>query len=134
MAVRWIVTGDEVVEVDAFECVFLEREMLVGAEIINPELCCPRFLSCGFAVEEEDVRLDALRVEDAGWQTQQRVNVCLFEEFTADGFTCAAFEENIIRNNNRGAAVLLQDREDMLEEIELLVAGARPEIVAMHDE
>ena len=125
MAVRWIVTGDEVVEVDAFECVFLEREMLVGAEIVNPKLS---------AIEEQDVGLHALRVEDAGWQTQQRVNVCLFEEFTADGFTCAAFEENIIRNNNRGAAVLLQDREDMLEEIELLVAGARPEIVAMHDE
>ena len=134
MAVRWIVTGDEVVEVDAFECVFLEREMLVGAEIVNPKLSRPRFFSRGFAIEEQDVDLHALRVEDAGWQTQQRVNVCLFEEFTADGFTCAAFEENIIRNNNRGAAVLLQDREDMLEEIALLVAGARPEIVAMHDE
>ena len=32
------------------------------------------------------------------------------------------------------SAVLLQDREDMLEKIELLVARARPEIVAMNDE
>src|SRR5262245_21855751 len=31
-------------------------------------------------------------------------------------------------------AVLLQDGEDVLEEIELIVAGARPKIVGMHDE
>jgi hypothetical protein len=30
--------------------------------------------------------------------------------------------------------VLLQDGENMLKEVELLVAGARPEIVAVHDE
>jgi hypothetical protein len=35
---------------------------------------------------------------------------------------------------DRGAAVLLQDREDVLEEIELLVAGARPKIAAVDDE
>ena len=40
--------------------------MFVGAQIVNPELLCPRFLGGGFAVEEEDVRLDALGVEDAG--------------------------------------------------------------------
>ena len=26
--------------------------MLIGPEIINPQLCCPRFLGCGFAGEE----------------------------------------------------------------------------------
>jgi hypothetical protein len=31
-------------------------------------------------------------------------------------------------------AVLLQDGEDVLKEVELFVAGARPEIVAMNDE
>ena len=30
--------------------------------------------------------------------------------------------------------MLLQDGEDVLEEVELLVARARPEIVAMNDE
>jgi hypothetical protein len=33
----------------------------------------------GFAVEKEDVGLDSLRVEDAGWQSQQGMNVGLFE-------------------------------------------------------
>ncbi len=53
--------------------------MFVGAQVVNSKLLCPRFLGSGFAVEEEDVRLDALGVEDAGGQAQQGVNVGLFE-------------------------------------------------------
>ena len=53
--------------------------MFVGAQIVNPQLCCPGFLGCRFTVEEEDVGLDALGVEDAGGQAQQGVNVGLFE-------------------------------------------------------
>ena len=37
----------------------------------------------------------------------------------ARAFAGAAFEKDVIGNNNRGAAVLLQDREDVLEEAEL---------------
>ena len=40
----------------------------------------------------------------------------------------------IIGDNDRGAAVLLQDGEDMLEKVELFVARPRPEIITMHDE
>jgi hypothetical protein len=36
--------------------------MFVGAQIVNPELGRPRFFSCGFAVEEEDVSLGVLGV------------------------------------------------------------------------
>jgi len=42
-------------------------------------------ICCGFAVEEEDVGLDTLSVEDAGWQAKQRVNISLLEKFAADG-------------------------------------------------
>ncbi len=66
MAVLWVVAGDEVVEVGALEGVFLEREVLVGAQVVDPELAGPRFLLCGFAIEEENVGLNSLRVEDAG--------------------------------------------------------------------
>jgi len=54
-------------------------KVFVGAQIVDPELLCPRFLSGGFAVEEEDVGLHALGVEDAGRQAQQGVNGGLFE-------------------------------------------------------
>ena len=79
MSVLWIIASDEIVKVGAFERVLLESEMLVGAKIVNPKLSRPRFFSCGFAIEEEDVRLHTLRVEDAGRKTQQCVNIGLLE-------------------------------------------------------
>jgi hypothetical protein len=66
VAVLRVVAGDEVVEVAALEGVFFEREVQVGEELVDPELRRPRRFVRGLAVEEEDVRLDSLRVEDAG--------------------------------------------------------------------
>ena len=40
--------------------------MLVGVQVVDPELLGPGFLGCWFAVEEKDVGLDALGVEDSG--------------------------------------------------------------------
>jgi hypothetical protein len=38
---------------------------------------------------------------------------------SAQAFTGAAFDKDVVGNNDRGAAVLLQDGEDVLEEVEL---------------
>src|ERR1019366_1341069 len=104
--------------------------MQVRAEVVDPELLRPRCLvCCRFAVEEEDVRFDTLRVEDAGGKAKERVDIGLLEQLAANRFAGAAFEENVVRNDHRGPAVLLEDREDVLDEVELLVAGGRPEII-----
>ena len=42
--------------------------MLVGAQVVDPELLCPGFLGCWFAVEEEDIRFDALGVDLNCWE------------------------------------------------------------------
>ena len=39
-------------------------------------------------------------------------------------FTGAAFEEDVVGNDDRGSAVLPQDGEDVLEEVELFVTRA----------
>lgn len=52
MAILRVVTLYEVVEVGALERVFLEREMQVGAQVVNPELMRPRLFLRGFAIEE----------------------------------------------------------------------------------
>jgi hypothetical protein len=52
VTVLGIVTGDEVVEIAPLQRIFFEREMFVGAEVVNPKLVCSRFLGCWFAVEE----------------------------------------------------------------------------------
>lgn len=64
-----------------------------------------------------------MRVEDAGGQTQERVHVGLFEQLAANRFSRAAFKEYVVRDDDSSAAVLFEDREHMLEKIELLVAG-----------
>jgi len=46
----------------------------------------------------------------------------------------AAFKQHVIRQHHRRATVLLEYGEDMLEKIELLVAGGCPEIIAVDDE
>jgi hypothetical protein len=50
----------------AAEGVLLEGEILVGAEVVDPQLPGP-----GGGVEEEDVGFDALGAEDAGGQASR---------------------------------------------------------------
>ena len=89
---------------------------------------------CGFSCaglrSKKDVRLHALRIEDAGGQAQERMHVGLLEQFAPDGFARAAFKVHVVRQHHRRAPVLLEDGEDVLEEIELLVARARPDCAA----
>ena len=101
MAVFRIVGRDEVVEIGAFKRIFFQGEVFVGAswravairrrKIVNPGASyaraarTPGFPGGGFAIEEDDVGLEAspartaLGVEDADGQTQQGVNVGLLE-------------------------------------------------------
>ena len=83
------------------------------------------------AVEEEDVGLDALGVEDAGGQAQEGVDVAALEQFAAHGFAGAAFEEDVVGDDDGGAAVDLEHVDDVLDEVELFVAGGGPEVVAL---
>jgi len=54
------------------------------------------------------------------------MRVCrpLFWNALAQGFAGAAFKEDVVGHNDGGTAVLLQDGEDVLEEVELFVACA----------
>jgi Restriction endonuclease len=86
------------------------------------------------AVEEQHIRFDALRVKDAGWQTKQGVNICLLQQLATHGLSGTAFKKNIVRDNNSGPAMLLENGKDVLEEIELFVASRSPEIVPMDNQ
>jgi len=86
------IANDEVVEVGTFQGIGLQREVLIGPEVIDPESLRPGSFAGGLAVEEEDVGLDALGVEDAGGQAQKGVNVAFVEELAANGFASTALE------------------------------------------
>lgn len=134
MTVLRVVAGQEVFEVGAAQRVFLQREVLVGAQIVDPHALGPRFFAGRFSVEEDDIRLHALGVEEPSGQAQDGVDIGLFEQVTTDGFARAALEKHIIRKHDGRASVLLQDGEDVLDEVELFVARARPEVVAVDDQ
>jgi hypothetical protein len=58
--------GDEILQ-----RVFLEGEVAVGAEVVNPDGFGPRRFAGRLVIEEDDVGFDALLVKDAGGQAQK---------------------------------------------------------------
>ena len=121
----------EVVEVFVGERVGLEGEVLVGAEVVDPEVFGPGLFAGFLALEEEDVGFDSLGVEDAGGQAQEGVDVAALEQFAADGFAGSAFEEDVVGEDDGGGAADLEFADDVLEEVELFVRGGGPELVAL---
>ena len=63
VAVCWVVAGGEVVEVGSGEGVLLEGEVLVGAQVIDPQLAGLGGLGTLAAAEEQHVGLHSLGVQ-----------------------------------------------------------------------
>src|SRR5438132_7557696 len=60
------------------------------------------------------------------------MHIALLQQFAPDGLTGTTLEKHIIRHDNSGTTINLEQRLDMLDKVQLLVAGAGPEVVA-HD-
>ena len=131
MPVRRVVALYELVQVFALQRVGLQCEVHVGAQVVDPQLAGPRGFGGGLLVEEQHVRLHALGVEQAGGQTQQGVDVAVVQQLPAYRFAGAALEQHVVRQHQGRAAILLQQRLHVLDEIELLVRSGGPEIVAL---
>ena len=89
VAIFGAVTGYEVVKVLAAQRVRLQRKVLVGAEIVDPQLLGPWLLAGHAAVKEQHIGLDSLRVKEARGQAQQRVHIAIVQQPTANGFASA---------------------------------------------
>jgi hypothetical protein len=72
-----------------------------------------------------------LRVEDAGGQPQERVYIELLQQVAPHGLARTAFEEDVVRHDDGRPSVHLQQRLDVLQEVELFVLGGRPEILPL---
>ena len=86
----------------------------------------------GLRSKNRDVGLDALGVEDAGGQPQQRVNVAFGQQLAPDRLAGAALEQHVVGDNYGGAALVLEQQSNVLQEVQLLVAGGGPEVLAVH--
>ena len=133
MPVGWVVTVDEVGQVFVLEGTSTQREVLVGAEVIDPHALGPGPLTGGLPIKEEYVGFDALGVEDAGRKPEQGVHIALLQELATGSLPSSALEEHVVRNHDGRPSMLLEQRPDMLDEVELLVTGADPEIIPYDD-
>ena len=113
----------ELIEVFSLERVRFLCEVPVGSQVVDPQLRGPRLLLSGLGVEKQDVGLHTLSVEDAGRQTQKRVDVALLEQVAANGFSRSPFKQDVIGDDDRTAAIDLQQRFDVLQEVQLFVLG-----------
>src|SRR5690606_35861281 len=85
-AVFRAIASHELVEIGAREAVLLQREVLVGAQIVEPNRLGPRRLTRWLSLEEQDVGLDALSVKDTGREPQDGVQIALVHQLAAHGF------------------------------------------------
>lgn len=106
-------------------------EVLVGAQIVDPEAFGPRLFAGLFSFEEQHVGFHALGVEDAGGQAQQGMDIAAFEQLAADTFAGSTFEQHVVGANDACGSADLQFPDDVLEEVERFVTGRRPKIVAL---
>ena len=69
------VEAHKFIQIGALEGFGLEGEVLVGAQVVHPELAGGGLGATGAAIKEEHIGLHALGVEDARGQAQQGVHV-----------------------------------------------------------
>ena len=79
--------------------------MLVGSQVVNPQLFGPRCFAGGLFVEEQHIRLHPLCVEKPRGQAQQGVYVALVQQFAADGLARPALEEHVVGHHHGRAAI-----------------------------
>lgn len=72
-----------------------------------------------------------MRIEDAGRQPKHRVQVEVREQLASDGLARAALEEDVVRQHDRSPTVGIEDRHDVLHEVQLLVARRGNEVLAL---
>lgn len=109
-------------------CAFAEG-WHVAAEVVEPDFTGVLFV-CGTALEEEDVRFDALGVEDAGGESEDGVEVALVHQVLPDSPSFPVGEEHVVREDDGCASAAFEAAVNVLKEVQLLVRGFEGEIVA----
>src|SRR5262249_49744075 len=102
--------------------------VLVRSEIVDPYVPGPGLVAPWHSVKEEHICLDTLSIENAGGQAEQCVDITRLEQVLTNLFTSPPLEQNIIWNNNGCPAIGLEQRFDVLDKVELLVARAGDEV------
>ena len=72
-------------------------------------------------IKEQHIRFHTVCVENTGWQAKNCMQVKVFQKFFAHFCRCSAVSKDIIRKDNTDASFILNNRHNMLQEIDLVV-------------
>ena len=117
VAIFGMVAGDKIIQVLAAQWVCLQREVLICAEVVDPQLLCPGLFAGDAAVEKHHIGLDSLRVEDARWQAQQRVHIAIVQQPPANQLAGTALKEHVVLH-------LLRLKADGIDDDEVVLVAA----------
>jgi len=112
-----MITANKIIKMGTLELVGAQGKIHVGTQIVDPQ---PFGLRVGTGlplVEKEHIGLDALGIENAGRQAQQGMHVAVLQQGAPNGLARAALEEHVIRHNDRRTPASLEQRIDMLYEV-----------------
>ena len=112
-----VIAGHEVFHVIQFQRPRLQREMLVGAQVVEPNALGVNLAVLGFGIKKQHIRFHALCVKNPRGQAQHRVHIAVFEKLAADFLARATFTEHIVRHHHGGFAIRLQHADDVLQEV-----------------
>lgn len=102
----------------------------IGAQVIEPNLTGIAFVLAATG-KKQHIGFDALSIENAGGQAKNGMQVALLHQVAADALTIAVSKQNVVWQNNcrTSAAVLIQATVDVLQEVQLFVAGGESKVV-----
>jgi len=103
----------------------------IGAVIVYPNLFSPWVTGSWLVVEEKHICLYTLCIKNTGWQTQDGMQFGCFHKLFTDCFPCSTFKKDIIWEHHCCLTSDFEQAADMLEEVELFIAGGCPKILTV---
>lgn len=130
MAVLGLVNLLKVRKMLGFQRGGLAKAGHIGAQVVEPDFLGVAFVALAPG-EEQHIGLDALGVENAGRQAENGMQITLVHQVTADFLAVAISKKHIVRQHHGGSgfAVGFQAAVDVLEEVQLFVAGGESEVI-----
>lgn len=100
----------------------------IGPQVVVPHFpgVVPVALAPG---EEQHIGLDSLGVEDARGKPQDGVEIALVHQVQPDLFSVPVGKERVVRQDHSSPAAPFQGAVDVLEKVQLFVAGGEGQVV-----
>lgn len=102
--------------------------MNIRTKIIEPYMFRVSCLATGFLFEKEYICLHSIGIENPSRKTENCMKVTIMEYLLSDDLSCSSLEEDIVRKDYRCSSTDLEKCVNMLDEVQLLIAGRRPEV------